>query len=100
MSATLARVGRAPAPVGTSSFSATRPVPLPKPALSLKPAPSSTSSKAAPSPKPVPSRKSAPAAKPEQEILFQNYFKSVGPRTYAAQVKKAGNGNHFLVLTE
>lgn len=38
--------------------------------------------------------------KPEAEILFQKYFKSVGPRTYAAQVKKAGNGNHFLVLTE
>jgi len=43
---------------------------------------------------------SSPAPKPEAEILFQNYFKSVGPRTYAAQVKKAGNGNHFLVLTE
>ena len=43
-----------------------------------------------------------PAAKQaaEQEILFQNWFKSVGPRTYAAQLKKAGNGNHFLVLTE
>jgi hypothetical protein len=47
-------------------------------------------------------RGSAPAAgeKPESEILFQKYFKSVGPRTYAAQLKKAGNGNHFLVLTE
>lgn len=40
------------------------------------------------------------AVKPEPEILFQKYFKSVGPRTYAAQVKRAGNGNHFLVLTE
>lgn len=38
--------------------------------------------------------------KPEPKILFQTYFKSVGPRTYAAQVKQAGNGNHFLVLTE
>ena len=38
--------------------------------------------------------------KPDAEILFQTYFKSVGPRTYAAQVKKAGNGNHFVVLTE
>jgi hypothetical protein len=38
--------------------------------------------------------------KPEAEILFQKYFKSVGPRTYAAQLKRAGNGNHFLVLTE
>ena len=38
--------------------------------------------------------------KPEHEILFQQYFKSVGPRTYAAQVKRASNGNHYLVLTE
>ena len=38
--------------------------------------------------------------KVEPKILFQSYFKSVGPRTYAAQVKEAGNGNHFLVLTE
>ena len=36
----------------------------------------------------------------EHEILFQKYFKSVGPRTYAAQVKRATNGNHYLVLTE
>jgi hypothetical protein len=42
----------------------------------------------------------SPAAKPEADILFQTYFKSVGPRTYAAQVKRAGNGNHFVVLTE
>jgi len=41
------------------------------------------------------------ADKPEHEILFQQYFKSVNPqRTYAAQVKKANNGNHYLVLTE
>lgn len=39
-------------------------------------------------------------AKAEPKILFQKYFKSVGPRTYAAQVKEAGNGNQFLVLTE
>lgn len=36
----------------------------------------------------------------EHEILFQKWFKSVGPRTYAAQVKNAHNGNQFLVLTE
>lgn len=42
----------------------------------------------------------AEKGKSEGEILFQDYFKSVGPRTYAAQVKRAGNGNHFLVLTE
>jgi len=40
------------------------------------------------------------APKPEAEILFQKFFQSVGPRTYAAQVKRAGNGNHFLVLIE
>lgn len=33
-------------------------------------------------------------------ILFQTYFKSVGPRTYAAQMKRASNGNHYLVFTE
>ena len=38
--------------------------------------------------------------KSEHRILFQQYFKSVGPRTYAAQLKEAGNGNHYLVLTE
>lgn len=41
-----------------------------------------------------------PAEKADADILFQTYFKSVGPRTYAAQVKRAGNGNHFVVLTE
>ena len=44
--------------------------------------------------------KTPPAAKPEPKILFQNFFKSVGPRTYAAQLKEAANGNQFLVLTE
>jgi topoisomerase IA-like protein len=32
--------------------------------------------------------------------LFQKYFKSIGPRTYAVQIKEASNGNHFIVLTE
>lgn len=36
----------------------------------------------------------------EHDILFQRWFKSVGPRTYAAQVKKASNGNHYVVMTE
>lgn len=47
-------------------------------------------------------RNSSSSAKPKEEpkILFQQFFKSVGPRTYAAQVKEANNGNHFLVLTE
>jgi hypothetical protein len=42
----------------------------------------------------------AGGTKQDAKILFQKYFKSVGPRTYAAQLKEAGNGNHFLVLTE
>jgi hypothetical protein len=33
-------------------------------------------------------------------IVFQQWFKSVGPRTYAAQMKQAKNGNYYLVLTE
>ena len=41
-----------------------------------------------------------PGSKPQAEILFQKYFKSVGPRTYAAQIKEIANGNHLLVLTE
>jgi hypothetical protein len=43
---------------------------------------------------------SSASDKAEARILFQDYFKSVGPRTYAAQVKEASNGNHFLVLME
>ena len=39
-------------------------------------------------------------ARPEPKILYQSYFKSVGTRTYAAQVKRAKNGNHYLVLME
>jgi len=38
--------------------------------------------------------------KAEPKIIFQKYFRSVGPRTYAAQVKELSNGNHLLVLTE
>jgi hypothetical protein len=40
------------------------------------------------------------ANRPPDPILFQQFFKSVGPRTYVAQVKTAGNGNPYLVLTE
>jgi hypothetical protein len=41
-----------------------------------------------------------PSSPDEHDILFQKFFKSVGPRTYAAQVKRAKNGNHYLVLME
>jgi hypothetical protein len=61
--------------------------------------PSSFSQKTAPA-APVPAGRGPDKGKSEGEILFQDYFKSVGPRTYAAQVKRAANGNHFLVLTE
>ena len=44
--------------------------------------------------------KGSPGNKPEPKILFQKFFKSVGPRTYAAQVKELANGNQMLVLTE
>jgi hypothetical protein len=50
--------------------------------------------------KPGSSNRPAPPPIDEAPILFQTFFRSVGTRTYAAQVKKAGNGNHFLVLTE
>jgi len=54
----------------------------------------------APSPKQRSAQSAPQSGKPEPEILFQKYFKSVGPRTYAAQLKRATNGNQFLVLTE
>jgi hypothetical protein len=60
-----------------------------------------TASQSAKSAASAPARDAASnGAKVEPKILFQKYFKSVGPRTYAAQLKEAGNGNHFLVLTE
>lgn len=40
------------------------------------------------------------AQKDPDPILFQTYFKSVGPRTYATQLKRAPNGNQYLVFTE
>ena len=47
-----------------------------------------------------PSRVRNVAAKPEAKVLFQKYFKSMGPRTYASYIKEAPSGNHFLVITE
>ena len=41
-----------------------------------------------------------PKPKQEPKILHQTFFKSIGPRTYASQVKELGNGNHMLMLTE
>ena len=62
-----------------------------------------TAKMAAPSPRQTMAVRAAPGkggAKPEHKILFQKYFKSVGPRTYAVQLKQANNGNHYLVFTE
>ncbi len=48
----------------------------------------------------LPVSKAGETRKTDHPILFQSYFKSVGPRTYAAQVKQASNGNQYLVITE
>src|ERR1051325_7740491 len=51
--------------------------------------------------KPFESKSAGPKEKAEHKILFQHYVKSVNPnRTYAAQVKEAGNKNPYLVITE
>jgi hypothetical protein len=44
--------------------------------------------------------KASRGAKDDHKILFQKYFKSIGPRTYAVQIKESNNGNHYIVLTE
>jgi hypothetical protein len=44
--------------------------------------------------------KPADAKKPEPKLLHQVYFKSVGPRTYASQLKECANGNHMLLISE
>jgi hypothetical protein len=41
-----------------------------------------------------------PKPKQEPKILHQTFFKSIGPRTYASQVKELANGNQMLLLTE
>ena len=76
----------------------TRPRPLPPAQAVAKPEPIRANAKAQSTKSPAPPQKKPP--KQEPKILFQTYFKSVGPRTYAAQLKQAGNGNHFLVFTE
>lgn len=47
-----------------------------------------------------PDAKKAGQKKPEPKLLHQVYFKSVGPRTYAAQLKECANGNHMLLISE
>ena len=52
-------------------------------------------------PRPVPASPQTKAqASSQTEILFQKYFKSVGQRTYAAQVSRARNDNQFITLIE
>jgi hypothetical protein len=43
---------------------------------------------------------STAGARPEPKLLFQRFFKSVGPRNYSAQLKELANGNRVLILTE
>ena len=62
-------------------------------------------SKNAAAPRVAPIAAAAPAkasrgGKDDHKILFQKYFKSIGPRTYAVQIKESNNGNHYIVLTE
>jgi hypothetical protein len=64
------------------------------------PAKSSQPRSAAPALAKGASTRAPSAEKAEPKILFQKYFKSIGPRTYAVQIKEASNGNHFIVLTE
>jgi hypothetical protein len=78
-----------------------------KPLVGSKPAPNGKSTaNGRPNGTPVPNGKgrangqSATGGKPEPKIIFQKFFHSVGPRTYASQVKELANGNHMLVLTE
>ncbi|HYN86882.1 MAG TPA: DUF3276 family protein [Ardenticatenaceae bacterium] len=75
-----------------------------KPSVSRVPAPAASRNGVAHArngtPAATPPMAAKAAAKPEHKILFQKYFKSIGPRTYAVQLKEANNGNHYLVLTE
>jgi hypothetical protein len=75
-----------------------RPKPAPR-AVVREVAPRRVPAKPIPAPRPAPAASATPP-KPEPKILLQKFFKSVGPRTYAAQVKELLNGNHLLVLTE
>jgi len=67
-----------------------------RPAASAAPAGKAAAAGAVPAAKPA----AKSAAKGDHKILFQKYFKSIGPRTYAVQIKEANNGNHYIVLTE
>ena len=69
-------------PFSRATARTARPAPLARPAGALAPTKTGTS------------------VDDEQKILFQQFFKSVGPRTYASQIKQAKNGNYFIVLTE
>jgi hypothetical protein len=95
----------APAARPTAPVQRTHRLVAPAPAATLKPAAPVKPVASKPAAM-IPSHGAALSAAPakvtadEAKILFQNFFKSVGPRTYAAQLKEAGNGNHFLVLTE
>jgi hypothetical protein len=61
---------------------------------------STTQSRSKFAPPPAAKSRREPAQKPEPKLLFQRFFKSVGPRHYSAQLKELANGNRVLVLTE
>jgi hypothetical protein len=48
----------------------------------------------------APARPANEKPREEHPVLKQAYFKSVGPRTYAFQIKMATNGNHYVTLIE
>jgi hypothetical protein len=76
---------------GQSDRQPDRPARADRPGAAPAAAPASAPAAAAPSKK----------SGDEHPILFQKFFKSTNPqRTYAAQIKRSTNGNHYLVLTE
>lgn len=109
-----AQAPRPPAAVAAPPFPAARPVlnaPARRAPSAAPPPRAAPAARFGPGVTPAPTARSAPPAgraktnggrkDSEHEILFQKYFKSVNPqRTYASQVKKAGNGNHYVVFTE
>lgn len=122
--ATSVSAPRTPAPAGATATAARTAAAVTSPAAAVgeRPVVSATAAPRAAGPaKPVVTRRGSPALRSapksgargaalsaltssastdEGTILYQSYFKSVGPRTYAVQVKEASNGNHAVVLIE
>jgi len=60
--------------------------------------PATETLRTSPAPKGGPANR--PSDKPAPKVLFESSFKAPNGRTYTAQVKKASNDNHFLVLSD